>query len=210
MFLMIDNYDSFVYNLVRYLEELDEKVLIYRNDKISLDEIRDLSPQGIILSPGPKEPKDAGISLDIIREFKGEIPIMGVCLGHQAIGYVFGGSVVKAKLPMHGRISEVTHDGHGLFARIANPFKVTRYHSLVLDEGTIPDCLEVTCKTQDSVIMGIRHKTYCIEGVQFHPEAEQTEYGHQILYNFIEMCKRKRGDLCGDSASGNPITIRSF
>jgi para-aminobenzoate synthetase component 2 len=189
MFLMIDNYDSFVYNLVRYLEEIGESVLIYRNDQISIEDIAKMKPQGIIISPGPKSPKDAGISLAIISAFKGEVPIFGICLGHQAIGYAFGASIIRGKEPVHGKISEVMHDGQGVFMDIKNPLNVTRYHSLIIDRLSFPDCLKITCETKDGVIMGLRHKNYCIEGVQFHPEAELTECGHQILKNFINMCK---------------------
>ncbi|MEL4106616.1 aminodeoxychorismate/anthranilate synthase component II [Oscillospiraceae bacterium WX1] len=191
MFLMIDNYDSFTYNLVRYLEELDEEVRVARNDKITLSEIKRLQPLGIIISPGPKTPKDAGLSLDIIRTFKGRIPILGICLGHQAIGYAFGARVVRADKPMHGKISVVEHDGAGVYAGIKNPLRVTRYHSLVVDSETVPDCLKVTCRTSDDVIMGLRHLDYLIEGIQFHPEAEMTECGHAIIKNFIEQCRVK-------------------
>ncbi|MBP2629936.1 MAG: glutamine amidotransferase [Firmicutes bacterium] len=189
MFLMIDNYDSFVYNLVRYLEELGESVLTYRNDQISLEDIEKMNPQGIIISPGPKKPKDAGVSLAIISTFKGKIPMLGICLGHQAIGYEFGANIIRGKEPVHGKISEVTHDGQGVFIDIKSPLNVTRYHSLIVDRQTLPDCFKITCETKDGVIMGLRHKNYCIEGVQFHPEAELTECGHQILKNFINMCK---------------------
>lgn len=192
MFLMIDNYDSFTYNLVRYIEELDEDVLVYRNDKITLKEIDKLKPAGIIISPGPKTPADAGLSLEIIRTFKGRVPILGICLGHQAIGYAFGASVVRAVQPMHGKISVVHHDGIGVYKGINNPLCVTRYHSLVVDRNTIPDCLHISCETEDGVIMGLRHKGYLIEGIQFHPEAEMTDCGHEILSNYINMCKVKK------------------
>ncbi|MGB8453664.1 MAG: aminodeoxychorismate/anthranilate synthase component II [Anaerocolumna sp.] len=188
---MIDNYDSFVYNLVRYLEELGETVLVFRNDRITVEEINNINPEGIIISPGPKEPKDSGISLDIIRIFKGKFPILGICLGHQAIGYAFGADIIKGKEPVHGKISEIFHDGQGVFAGIKNPLKVTRYHSLVIQKETLPDCLKITSETQDGVIMGIRHRDFCLEGVQFHPEAELTECGHTILKNFINICNRK-------------------
>ncbi|UOO37429.1 aminodeoxychorismate/anthranilate synthase component II [Oscillospiraceae bacterium CM] len=191
MFLMIDNYDSFTYNLVRYLEELDEEVHVARNDKITLSEIDRLQPLGIIISPGPKTPKEAGLSLDIIRTFKGRIPILGICLGHQAIGYAFGARVVRADKPMHGKISVVEHDGAGVYVGIKNPLSVTRYHSLIVDRETVPDCLKVTCRTHDGVIMGLRHLDYLIEGIQFHPEAELTECGHAIIKNFIELCRVK-------------------
>jgi para-aminobenzoate synthetase component 2 len=193
MFLMIDNYDSFVYNLVRYLEELGESVLIYRNDQISIEDIAKMKPQGIIISPGPKKPKDAGLSLEIISTFKDKIPILGICLGHQAIGYAFGANIIRGKEPVHGKISEVIHDGQGVFIDVKQPLNVTRYHSLIVDKQNLPNCFKITCETKDGVIMGLRHKNYCIEGVQFHPEAELTECGHQILKNFINMCKNSWG-----------------
>lgn len=185
MFLMIDNYDSFVYNLVRYFEELNEKVCVYRNDKITIEEIKVLNPEGIIISPGPKSPKDAGISLQIIKEFKGKIPILGICLGHQVIAQYFGGRIIKGIKPVHGKISEVFHNGEGIFKGLPTPFKATRYHSLVVEPSNLPLDLDVTAQTVDGIIMGIKHKKYCIEGVQFHPEAELTEYGHEMLENFI-------------------------
>ncbi|MCM8710921.1 aminodeoxychorismate/anthranilate synthase component II [Clostridium sp. SYSU_GA19001] len=189
MFLMIDNYDSFVYNLVRYFEELDEEILIFKNDKITLEQITKLNPEGIIISPGPKSPKESGICIDIVKKFEGKIPILGICLGHQTIGHVYGADVKCGKEPVHGKVSQINHDSKGVFKNIKNPLNVTRYHSLVLDKNTIPYCLEVTALTSDGVIMGIRHKDYLIEGVQFHPEAELTECGHDILKNFINQCK---------------------
>lgn len=189
MFIMIDNYDSFVYNLVRYFEELEEDVYTVRNDKITLSEIESLNPQGIIISPGPKSPRESGICLDILNHFKGRIPILGICLGHQCIGHVFGGDVIKGKVPVHGKLSSVTHDGKGVFKGIKNPVTVTRYHSLIIDPSTLPKELEITAVTSDNVIMGVRHKDYIIEGVQFHPEAELTEFGHEMLKNFIDICK---------------------
>lgn len=194
MFLMIDNYDSFVYNLVRYFEELNQEILIFRNDNITLEQIAKLSPTAIIISPGPKSPKESGICIDIIKEFGGKIPILGICLGHQTIGYVYGANVICGKEPVHGKISQVTHDNKGIFNGIKNPLNVTRYHSLVLDPSTLPDCLEVTAFTIDGVIMGIRHKEYLIEGVQFHPEAELTECGHDLLKNFINQCREYSKD----------------
>ncbi|MCY6370808.1 anthranilate synthase component II [Clostridium ganghwense] len=190
MFLMIDNYDSFVYNLVRYFNELEEEIKVYRNDKIIIEDIEKMKVEGIIISPGPKAPKDAGISIDIINNFKGKIPILGICLGHQTIGYTFGGRIVKGERPMHGKISKVCHKGEGVFKNIKNPLKVTRYHSLVVERESLPSCLDITCHTEEGVIMGLRHREYDIEGVQFHPEAELTEFGHEILKNFIERCKR--------------------
>lgn len=189
MFLMIDNYDSFVYNLVRYLEELGEIVAVYRNDAISIAHIQAMAPQGIILSPGPKAPKDAGICQAIVHTFQGKIPILGVCLGHQTIGYSFGARIVKGPEPVHGKVSTIRHDGKGLFKGLPLTFGVTRYHSLVIEKSTLPPCFEITCETDDHVIMGIRHKKYCLEGVQFHPEAERTEYGHALLQNFITLCQ---------------------
>ncbi|GIM29588.1 aminodeoxychorismate/anthranilate synthase component II [Clostridium polyendosporum] len=192
MFLMIDNYDSFVYNLVRYLEELEEDVVVFRNNKVTIEEIEKLNPKGIILSPGPKAPKDAELCLKILHTFKGKIPILGICLGHQCIGYYFGGEITRGKEPIHGKVSLISHNGKGVFKDIKNPLNVTRYHSLIISRDKLPEEIEITSTTTDGVIMGIRHKEYLIEGVQFHPEAELTECGHQILNNFIELCKRRR------------------
>lgn len=194
MLLMIDNYDSFVFNLVRYIEELGEKVLVYRNDKITIDEIKDLEIDGIIISPGPKSPKEAGISLDIIHNFKGIKPILGICLGHQCIGHYFGSKIIKGKEPVHGKISYINHTNKDLFEGINNPLRVTRYHSLIIDKANINEDLEVTSYTKDNVIMGVRHKKYPIFGVQFHPEAEMTEDGHKLLKNFIDITKKFKGD----------------
>lgn len=198
MFLMIDNYDSFVYNLIRYLEELNEEVVIYRNDKITLKEIENMKLDGIIISPGPKSPKEAGLSLDIIDRFKGEMPILGICLGHQCIGHYFGGNIIKGKEPIHGKISYINHNEEGVFKNIKNPLRVTRYHSLIVDNQNIPSCLEITSKTEDDVIMGIKHREYDIYGVQFHPEAEMTEEGHNMLKNFIEICKSHKRRLTNE------------
>lgn len=189
MLLMIDNYDSFVFNLVRYIEELGEEVLIYRNDKISVEEIKKLNIDGIIISPGPKSPKDAGISLDILNNFKGVKPILGICLGHQCIGYYFNNKVIKGREPVHGKISYINHNGKDLFKGVKNPLRVTRYHSLIIDNDNLNNDIEVTSYTEDNIIMGVRHKTYPIYGVQFHPEAEMTEEGHKILENFINITK---------------------
>lgn len=189
MLLMIDNYDSFVFNLVRYIEELGEEVLIYRNDKISVEEIKKLNIDGIIISPGPKSPKDAGISLDILNNFKGVKPILGICLGHQCIGYYFNNKVIKGREPVHGKISYINHNGKDLFKGVKNPLRVTRYHSLIIDNENLNNDIEVTSYTEDNIIMGVRHKTYPIYGVQFHPEAEMTEEGHKILENFINITK---------------------
>lgn len=189
MFLMIDNYDSFVYNLVRYFRELNEEIMVCRNDEITIDEINKLKPEGIIISPGPKNPMDAGICNDIIKNFKGNIPILGICLGHQCIGYSFGGEIVKGNIPVHGKVSKIYHEQEGIFRNIPSPFNVTRYHSLVINKNNLPKDLKVTAETSDGVIMGIKHAEYDVEGVQFHPEAELTEYGHKLLKNFIVKCK---------------------
>lgn len=189
MFLMIDNYDSFVYNLARYFKELDEEINVIRKDKITIDEIEKLNPEGIIISPGPKSPKEAVECLNIIDRFKGKIPILGVCLGHQCVGSYFGAQVIKGTSPVHGKISKINHDGKGLFNSIEGEFNVTRYHSLVIDEKTLPKELSITARSEDGVIMAIRHKDYKIEAVQFHPEAELTEYGHLILENFVRICR---------------------
>lgn len=190
MFLMIDNYDSFVYNLVRYFKELNEDVLVYRNDEITIEEIEEMKPLGIILSPGPKNPIDSGVCNEIIKKFKDKIPILGICLGHQCIGFTFGAKIIKGKMPMHGKISKVEHNGKGLFKGIQNPFNATRYHSLIIDMDTIPSCFEITATSDDGAIMGINHKEYNIQGVQFHPEAELTEFGHLLLNNYIKGCKK--------------------
>lgn len=189
MFLMIDNYDSFVYNLVRYLEELKEDVKIVRNDEVTLADIGTMNLEGIIISPGPKSPEQSGICVDVIKEFSGKIPILGICLGHQSIGYAFGARIVKGNEPIHGKIHDVYHNNKGVFTGIKNPVKVTRYHSLIVEKETLPDCLSVTGETCDGVIMGFRHNEYLVEGVQFHPEAELTEFGHKMLKNFLEEAK---------------------
>ena len=186
MILVIDNYDSFTYNLVQYVKQLGQEVVVYRNDKISIQAIERLKPDFILISPGPGHPKDSGICLEVIQHFKGLIPILGVCLGHQAIGQAFGGTVRKATKPMHGKQSVVYHDQTSLFENINNPFKVTRYHSLVVDENSLPDCLEISARSEDGEIMGIRHKEYIIEGVQFHPESIMTENGLELLANFFQ------------------------
>ncbi len=192
MILMIDNYDSFTYNLVQYLGELGADVKVERNDKISIADIEKMAPEQIMVSPGPKTPSDAGISLDVIEHFKGKIPIFGVCLGHQSIGQAFGGDVIRAKKIMHGKTSPVKHINEGIFAGLPSPFTATRYHSLVIDQNTLPDCLEVTAwtETEDGEIdeiMGVRHKELAIEGVQFHPESILTDHGHDMLRNFLKM-----------------------
>ena len=192
MLLMIDNYDSFTYNLVQYFGELGEEILVYRNDKISIAEIEALSPERIVVSPGPCTPNEAGLSLDLIEHFKSKLPLLGVCLGHQSIGQAFGGRIVHAKEIMHGKTSEIYHNNNDVFAGLDNPFTATRYHSLVIEQETLPDCLEVTAWTQTEEgevdeIMGVRHKKYAISGVQFHPESILTSYGHELLKNFLEI-----------------------
>ena len=186
MLLMIDNYDSFTYNLVQYFGELGEEVRTVRNDEITIDEIRALSPDRICISPGPKTPAQAGVSIDILRQFQGQLPILGVCLGHQAIGAAFGGNVIRAKQVMHGKTSQIAHTGVGVFTDLPSPFTVIRYHSLAIERASLPDCLEVTAWTDDGEIMGVRHKEFAIEGVQFHPESILSEHGHKLLQNFLE------------------------
>ena len=189
MLLMIDNYDSFVYNLVRYFEEIGEQVEVVRNDKIDMNIIDVNKYLGIIISPGPKNPKEAGLCLDIIDKFKNQIPILGICLGHQCIAHYFGAKIIKGENPMHGKISEITHHNKGIFDNVKNPLNVTRYHSLIVEKESFPETLKITAETLDGVIMGIRHNKLPIYGVQFHPEAELTEEGHKILENFILECK---------------------
>ena len=190
MLLMIDNYDSFTYNLVQYFGELGQEVRVFRNDAITLKEIAAMAPDYLVISPGPCSPKEAGISVAAIQEFAGKLPILGVCLGHQSIGYAFGGEIVHAKQLMHGKVSPVHHADTGIFAGLPNPFTATRYHSLAIRRETLPDCLEVTAWTDNSgemsEIMGVRHKEYPIQGVQFHPESIMTEHGHAMLKNFLE------------------------
>ncbi|MBL8499405.1 MAG: aminodeoxychorismate/anthranilate synthase component II [Nitrosomonas sp.] len=185
MLLMIDNYDSFTYNLVQYFSELGEKVAVYRNDEITLNKIAQLNPERIVISPGPCTPNEAGVSLAVINQFSQNIPVLGVCLGHQSIGQAFGGRVVHAKQLMHGKTSPIFHHDTGVFRGLPNPFTATRYHSLVVERATLPDCLEITAWTEDGEIMGIRHKTLAIEGIQFHPESILSEHGHQMLENFL-------------------------
>jgi anthranilate synthase component 2 len=186
MLLMIDNYDSFTYNIVQYFGELGEDVHTVRNDEITLDQIADMNPDRICISPGPKSPKDAGVSVDVLKTFKGKLPILGVCLGHQAIGEAFGGKIIRAKQVMHGKTSKVAHTGEGVFKGLPSPFTVIRYHSLAIDRASLPPCLEVTAWTDDGEIMGVRHKEFDIEGVQFHPESILSEHGHAMLKNFLE------------------------
>ena len=185
MLLMIDNYDSFTYNLVQYFGELGEEVRTYRNDEISLDEVAALQPQRICISPGPRTPLEAGISVPLLQRFAGQIPILGVCLGHQSIGAAFGGNVVRARQVMHGKTSMVAHTGVGVFKDLPSPFTVIRYHSLAIERSSLPACLEVTAWTDDGEIMGVRHKEFDVQGVQFHPESILSEHGHLLLKNFL-------------------------
>ena len=189
MLLMIDNYDSFTYNLVQYFGELGEDVRTYRNDEITLDEIAKLTPERICLSPGPSNPQHAGITLDVLREFAGKTPILGVCLGHQAIGEAFGGRVVRAQTNMHGKVSTIETDCKGVFADLPKHFTVTRYHSLAIERESLPDCLEISAWTEDGENMGVRHKEFAVEGVQFHPESILSEHGHALLENFVKQSK---------------------
>jgi anthranilate synthase component 2 len=182
---MIDNYDSFTYNLVQYLGELGQDVRVYRNDEISVEEIERLSPERIVISPGPCTPNEAGISVDVVSTFAGRVPVLGVCLGHQAIGQAYGGKIVHARALMHGKTSMIHHNEQGVFRGLPNPFEATRYHSLVVDRETFPDCLEVTAWTDDDDIMGMRHRELDVEGVQFHPESILTQHGHDLLRHFI-------------------------
>ena len=189
MVLMIDNYDSFTFNLVQYLAELGAQVQVVRNDELSVAEIEKLAPSHVVLSPGPCTPNEAGITLETIERLAGRIPILGVCLGHQAIGQAFGGKVVRAKHVMHGKVSRIHHDGHGVFSKLENDFIATRYHSLVVERDSLPSSLEITAESEDGEIMGLRHRKLPVEGVQFHPEALLTEHGHQLLQNFIQGAK---------------------
>jgi anthranilate synthase component 2 len=189
--VMVDNYDSFTYNLVQYLGELGAEVTVVRNDQVTVADIKKLAPDKIVISPGPCTPKEAGVSVEAILTFAGKYPILGVCLGHQSIGYAFGGNIIHAKSIMHGKTSSIYHHNQGVFKGLTNPFTATRYHSLVIEQATLPDCLEITAWTQDEAgkldeIMGVRHKTLDIEGVQFHPESILTEHGHDLLRNFLE------------------------
>jgi len=189
MLLVIDNYDSFTYNLVQYLGELGQQVRVARNNEVSVDDVASMCPEAIVISPGPCTPNEAGISLEVISRLAGKIPILGVCLGHQAIGQAFGGKVIRAKEVVHGKTSRVFHDDKGLFAGLPNPFEATRYHSLIVERSSLPDCLEITAKTWDEEIMGLRHKTMPVEGVQFHPESFLTKVGKDLLRNFLRLAK---------------------
>jgi anthranilate synthase/aminodeoxychorismate synthase-like glutamine amidotransferase len=186
MLLVIDNYDSFTYNLVQYLGELGQEVRVVRNDEIAAADIAGLAPSKIVISPGPCTPNEAGISLEVIKTYAGKIPILGVCLGHQAIGQAFGGKIVRAARVMHGKTSKIFHDGRGVFTGLPNPFEATRYHSLLIEQASVPDCLEVTARTADEEIMAVRHKSLPVEGVQFHPESFLTTSGKDLLRNFLE------------------------
>lgn len=189
MILMIDNYDSFVYNLVEYFKVLYEEVVVYRNDEITIEEIRTLNPSMIVLSPGPCTPNESGVCMHVIKELKEEYKILGICLGFQAIAQSFGSKIVQAPEPVHGKVFPIKHDGQGVFKDLNNPLKVTRYHSLIVDPQTLPDCFEISAQTEDGIIMGIRHKKFLMEGVQFHPEAVLTEQGYELLDNFIKRLK---------------------
>jgi len=187
MILMIDNYDSFTYNLVQYLGELGEELVVKRNDQITVAEIAELKPARIVISPGPKSPAEAGICVETIKHFAGKISILGVCLGHQSIGFAFGGKIVRAKKLMHGKTSKISHDGKTIFAGLKNPFPATRYHSLAIEEKTLPSELEVSARSEDGEIMGVRHRQFLVEGVQFHPESILTEDGKKLLWNFLQL-----------------------
>lgn len=189
MILMIDNYDSFVYNLVQYLGELKEEVKVYRNDRLTIEQIRAMDPDMIVISPGPCTPLEAGISVEVVRQLAGEYPILGICLGHQTIGHVYGATVKKAIEPVHGKVHPINHNDTGVFKGLNNPLNVTRYHSLIVDPDTIPSEFDITAYTKDGEVMGMRHRDILLEGVQFHPEAILTEQGHEILNNFLAQAK---------------------
>ena len=199
LILMIDNYDSFTYNLVQYLNTLNESVEVYRNDSLTIEAIREMQPDMIVISPGPCTPNEAGVSLAIVNELAGEFPILGICLGHQTIGQAFGGKIIKAFEPVHGKVFPIEHDNQGVFKELNQPLNVTRYHSLVIEKSTLPECLEITAETEDGQIMGIRHKDLLIEGVQFHPEAILTEQGHELLENFLRKAKAHTENSGGQS-----------
>jgi len=186
MLLMIDNYDSFTYNLVQYFGELGERVTVYRNDQLTLNDVDALAPSHVVISPGPCTPNEAGISVDLVREYGARIPILGVCLGHQSIAQAYGGNIVRAPTHMHGKTSMISHEGESLFGEIPTPFQATRYHSLVVEESSLPDCFEITARADDGEIMGIAHRAHPVVGVQFHPESILTQYGHKMLHNFLQ------------------------
>ena len=202
MFLLLDNYDSFTYNLRHYLGELGAEVEVRRNDAVSIDEALSLGTEGIVISPGPCDPDRAGICLEVIEKAVGRLPVLGVCLGHQCIGQAFGAKVVRAPKPMHGKISEITHNATGVLAAIPSPFKATRYHSLTLEPDTLPDCLEITAESDDSVIQGIAHRDLPLHGVQFHPESIASEHGHQLIQNFLDIARGKTGGETGGKSGG--------
>jgi anthranilate synthase/aminodeoxychorismate synthase-like glutamine amidotransferase len=200
MVILIDNYDSFTYNLYQYLAEMGVDVSVHRNDGISVEEALDAGPEAIVISPGPCTPDDAGICCDLIAQAAGQVPLLGVCLGHQCVGQVFGGRIVRARRLMHGKTSEILHDGRGLFEAIVSPFTAVRYHSLVIDPHSLPECLEVTARTEMGEIMGVRHRDHLVEGVQFHPESIMTEHGKRLLANFLAMAQVTRGCPSGQPA----------
>jgi len=193
---MIDNYDSFTYNLVQYLLEVGAELRVERNDAITVDEVAESAPEAIVISPGPCTPNEAGISVDLVRTFAGRIPILGVCLGHQSIGQAFGGRIIRAPEIMHGKTSEIHHDGNTIYRGLPNPFTATRYHSLIIEESSLPECLEVTARSDSGLIMGVRHRDYFVEGVQFHPESILTDVGKTLLKNFLDLVlyRSERGD----------------
>ena len=192
MFLLLDNYDSFTYNLRHYLGELGAEVEVRRNDAISADEALALGAEGIVISPGPRDPDRAGICLEVVEKAAGRLPILGVCLGHQCIGQAFGGKVILAPRPMHGKVSDITHNASGVLSGIPSPFKATRYHSLTLERQSLPDCLEITAESDDGVIQGIAHRDLPIHGVQFHPESIASEHGHQLIQNFLDLARERK------------------
>ena len=202
MFLLLDNYDSFTYNLRHYLGELGAEVEVRRNDAVSADEALSLGAEGIIISPGPCDPDRAGICLEVVEKAAGRRPVLGVCLGHQCIGQAFGAKVVRAPKPMHGKISEINHNATGVLAAIPSPFKATRYHSLTLEPGSLPDCLEITAESDDGVIQGIAHRDLPFHGVQFHPESIASEHGHQLIQNFLDIARGKAGGKSGGKSGG--------
>ena len=202
MFLLLDNYDSFTYNLRHYLGELGAEVEVRRNDAVSADEALSLGAEGIIISPGPCDPDRAGICLEVVEKAAGRRPVLGVCLGHQCIGQAFGAKVVRAPKPMHGKISEITHNATGVLAAIPSPFKATRYHSLTLEPGSLPDCLEITAESDDGVIQGIAHRDLPLHGVQFHPESIASEHGHLLIQNFLDIARGKTGGKSGGKSGG--------
>jgi anthranilate synthase/aminodeoxychorismate synthase-like glutamine amidotransferase len=197
MILVIDNYDSFTFNLVQYLGVLGSEMVVFRNDQITLSEMEARAPECIVISPGPGRPEDSGIIIDTIRSFAGKVPILGVCLGHQAIGAAFGGKVVRAPVIMHGKVSQVHHDGRTIFEGVENPFPATRYHSLVVSPDGFPDCLEISAKTEDGIIMAVRHREHAVEGVQFHPESILTTVGMKLLSNFLRRAHAPEGTVTG-------------